>query len=77
MKIAEWPRQADTRNSRMAKTRHAAKIECSPTSSIGRFFFVFSNKNFSLRVEVLSCPRTVRYGGCGSGKGDFKLQQDG
>ncbi|TPN44060.1 MULTISPECIES: hypothetical protein [unclassified Mesorhizobium] len=52
----------------MAKARHAAEMECSPTSSTGHFF-VFSNKNFSLHVEVLSYPRPVRYAGCGSGKG--------
>ncbi|WP_214472120.1 hypothetical protein [Mesorhizobium sp. dw_380] len=61
----------------MPKTGHACEIECSPTSSAGRFFLVFPNKNFSLRVEVLSYPRPVRYAGRGSGKGNFKLQQGG
>jgi hypothetical protein len=37
------------------------------TSFVGHFFFFISNKNFSLRTEVLPCPRRVRYADLGLG----------
>lgn len=49
-----------------------AKMNARQLLFAGHFFFLSSNKDFSLRVGVLPKPRCVRYAAFGSGKGYSK-----